>query len=136
MKLTAVAKKMILFLFIFLLVLVGFGFACYHSRTAFPFALGSFLGVALSIGKVILLSRTAQKVAEMEKERAANYVRVQQFIRFLLTGMVLVLSAVIPFINLYSTAAGVLSFQIALLFMKRSAEKDKNVQQNTDTQER
>ncbi|MCL2508866.1 MAG: ATP synthase subunit I [Oscillospiraceae bacterium] len=122
MRLSDIAKKMILVICVSLLVIVAAGAAYYRSLMLLPFALGAFSGATLNVLKVFMLDRAVKKIAGMEKERAGNYARVQHFLRFLLTGAVLVIAALVPFINIWGAAAGVLTYNIAALFMKRFAE--------------
>jgi len=133
MKLSDIAKRMILVIGISFLVLIAAGIAYYRSFAFLPFALGAFLGTALNVYKVIMLDRTVKKVAGMEKEKAGNYVTVQRFLRFLLTGIILVLSALLTFINVWGAAAGVLTFQIAAFFIKNFNGHDENPNEETKT---
>ena len=122
MKLSDVAKKMIFILGIAFLILLAAGFtgSFFISALEFlPFALGALLGALLNVFKVWMLDRTVKKVVGMEAAKAGNYVRMQQLLRFVLTGLVLVAAALIPFISIWGAAVGVLTFQIALPFMKR-----------------
>jgi hypothetical protein len=85
-----------------------------------PFALGALLGVLLNAVKVILLDRTVSKVLGDEKVNAGNFVRWQHFLRFSLTALVFLLAALVPFISILGTAAGVLTLQAAVFFAKRA----------------
>jgi len=122
MKLSGIAKRMILILSVSLLLLVAASAVYYRSFAFLPFALGALLGAAANIAKVILLERAVNKTVGMEAETGGNYIRIQNFFRFLLTGAVLVAAAFIPFISLYGAAAGILSYQIAALLLKNYSE--------------
>ena len=122
MRLSDIAKRMIKVICIFLLLLIAASAAYYRSIAFLPFAAGASLGVALNVLKVILLDRAVSKAVRMEKERAGNYIRIQHFLRFLLTGGVLVAAALLPFISIWGAAAGICTLQIALFFAKRSGD--------------
>jgi len=132
MKLSDAAKKMLLALLCALPLLVGAGALFYRSWAFLPFAGGALLGTALSAAKVILLERTVRKMASIEdKEKAANYVRLQSLLRFLLTGLVLVLPAFairwgLPPGVFWGAAAGVLAYQLAVYSMRLFTKKGDN----------
>lgn len=132
MRLSDIAKKMLWILCILFVILMVAGIAYYRSFAFFPFALGAFLGVALNIFKVIMIDRITKKIVDMEKGKASNYATVQHFLRFLLTGVILVLSAVLPFINIWGAAAGVLTFPIATFSVKHFTDHAKHSSKNTD----
>ena len=62
------------------------------------------------------------KALTMEQKKAGNYVSIQHLLRFLLTGVVLVLGAILPQISLWGVAAGVLAFQLALYNIKDASK--------------
>jgi len=108
----------------------------YRSLEFLPFALGAVLGVALNIVKIFILDRTTVKVLNMENKRAGSYIRIQHFLRFVLTGLVLLMAALLPFINVWGAAIGVCTLQVAVFFTKRpvhfSADSNKIVNDTTD----
>ena len=124
MKLSAIAKRMILVIIIctFVILIIGAVLAFLHMGEFLPVALGAFFGVAISVLKVIMIDRTVKNVAGMEADTAGKYVRIQHFLRFGITGALLVIAALVPFINLLSAAAGVLTFQVATMSMRRVSE--------------
>jgi hypothetical protein len=83
-----------------------------------PFFFGVSLGSVVSIVKVFLLDNTVNKALSMDKTGAGKYVSLQYFIRFFLTGVVLYIGAVVPDINLWGVAAGVIAFQLATYGIK------------------
>ena len=118
MKLSDIAKRMIWIIGISFIVLVAGGIIYYRSTKCLPFILGAFLGTSLNVFKIIMIERTVKKATGMEKEQVKNYVTIQHFLRFLLTGVILFLSAILQFINLWGAVAGVLSFHVAAFSMK------------------
>lgn len=127
MRLSAIAKRMLLVVCLSLPLLAAGGFAYYRSLALFlPFLCGALLGTALGVGKVILLDRAVAGIAGMEKERGMNYARLQQLLRFLLTGAVLVIAALLPFERrqpLWGAAASVLAYQAAVYALKLFGKK-------------
>ena len=124
MKLSDIAKRMLLVICISLPLLIAGAFAYYRSLNFLYFALGALLGTILNAAKVILIERTAKKLIGMEKERAANYARIQGLLRFLLTGIVLAVPAFaikqwgLPAGVFWGAAAGALVYQVAVYSMK------------------
>lgn len=118
MKISDLAKKMIItILAIALLSILGSLFF-YRSLAFIPFLFGVVLGSASSISKVFLLESTVDKAIKMEVRKAKNYVSVQHILRLLLSGAVLVIGALLPQISLWGVAAGVLAFHPAIYIAK------------------
>jgi len=119
MKLNDIAKKMI-FVLCILLAVITVGSAIYYRSLAFlPFATGALLVVALNIVKIVMLDHAVDKALTMtEGKSAGNYMRVQYFLRFILTGAVLVFAATSPYINLWGAVAGVFTMPVAAYSMK------------------
>lgn len=118
MKLTDLAKKMILTICVLFLIFAAISAGYYRSLSCLPFILGLVAGTIASVIKVMLLSRTVDKALEMEKEAAGRYVNIQHFLRLLLTASVLLLGALVPAISLWGVVAGVFAFQISVYVMK------------------
>lgn len=113
MDLIGITKKMIIMICVLLLVFVAAGIIYYRSLSAFPFALGAFLGAGVSVLKVLMLGRAVEKAVDMPGNDAVNFVRLNNFLKLLLTGIVLVLSAVLPIVNLWGAVAGIMTFPLA-----------------------
>ena len=122
MKLTNLAKRMILTILMIGIICTLVSIIYYRSLDVLPFFLGILLGSAVSIGKVFLLEKAVDKALTMEQKKAGNYVSIQHLLRFLLTGVVLVLGAILPQISLWGVAAGVLAFQLALYNIKDASK--------------
>jgi len=120
MRLSAAAKRMIRVVCISFPILVVGSAVYYRSLACAPFVLGLLLGTFLNITKIWMLNRTTKKVLGMEVLRAGNYVRVQHFLRFFLTCIVLVIAALAPFVDLWGAIAGVVVYQIAVYTLKGS----------------
>lgn len=118
MKISDLAKKMIIAILVISLLCVLASVIYYRSLDFLPFFLGATLGSASSISKVFLLENTVDKVLTMESKKAKNYVTLQHLLRLLLSGAVLVLGALVPQISLWGVAAGVLAFHPAIYIAK------------------
>ena len=66
-----------------------------------------------------MLDRAVGKAVQMQQGKVSNYIRLQHFARFLLTGAVFALAALVPFLNIWGAAAGILTLQFAVFFAKR-----------------
>ena len=118
MKLSDLAKRMIFTILIIALIFI-LGSVIYHRSLDFlPFALGVLIGSAVSIVKVFLLERAIDKVLTMEEKHAGNYVSLQHILRLFLSGIVLILGAIVPQISLWGVASGILAFQLAIYNVK------------------
>ena len=85
----------------------------YRSLDFLPFMFGVFSGTAVSIVKVFLLDNAVNKALTMEQKHAGNYLSIQYLLRFVLTGVVLYLGAIVPQLSLWGVVAGILAFQLA-----------------------
>jgi hypothetical protein len=133
MRLSDIAKRMTTVIGVSLLLLISASAAYYRSFAFFPFALGALLGASLNVLKIMSLDRTVEKAMHMEKTAAENHVRFQHFLRFFLTGAILLLSALLPIINIWGTAAGICTLQIATFFSKHPSNKENAAKDTTDS---
>ncbi|MCL2045393.1 MAG: hypothetical protein FWG88_03295 [Oscillospiraceae bacterium] len=118
-----IAKKMILVIIscgIFIAT-VGILLSYMQISSFLPVFLGTIFGVAISIIKVVMIDGAVNRITGLETQTVSAYVHLQHILRFGITGVLLVVAALVPFINIYSTAAGVLSFQVASLSVRNSA---------------
>ena len=118
MNLSDTSKRMVLVMSVLTAVIIGIGAVYYRSLSVFPFGIGVVLGAAVNSVKIIMLERAVQRVVIMDEKNAGNYMRNQYLIRFALTGLGLVLAVKAPFINLWGMVAGILTMQIATLYIK------------------
>ena len=122
-NLSGIARKTALAVSILLLVIVAAGFAYYRSFTLgyLYFIVGAILGAALNIYKIIAINRVINRAPGMDPESAGNYARGQYLLRFLLTTVVLFAAALVPFINIWGTAAGIFTMPVATFFANRGS---------------
>lgn len=126
MKISNLAKKMIITILIISVICVLGSVIYYRSLKFLPFLFGVILGSTMSIVKVFILERVIDKALTMEQKTAGKYVSLQHLLRLFLSGIVLFLGAVVPQISLWGVAAGILSFQVAaynVKFTSKSGDK-------------
>ena len=135
MRLSDLSKRMIKVVCILTALTLAAGAAFYRYFSYLPFAFGALLGAALNILKIIMLNRTVIRLSSVTVERARNYALVQHLARFALTGAVLLLSAMLPFLDIWGAATGIFIFQIAAYSMKRGIDREEgaNIQANQES---
>lgn len=114
MKVSPLAKRMIITIVGISALFVVASFIYYRSLAFLPFLLGALLGTSVSIWKVFVLERAVDRALGMDKKKAGNYVSLQQLFRLFVTGVVLFTGAVVPQVSLWGVAAGIIAFQLAL----------------------
>ncbi len=118
MKISDLAKRLLLTICILAAVLMAASVVYYRSSSCLPFVFGVLLGAAVGAAKVIILELAVDKVLSMEKKAAGNYARLQHTLRLLLTAAALVLAALVPGISLWGAAAGILTFQASVYIQR------------------
>ena len=116
MKLSVIAKKTMsaILLCNMAIALVFFIFALINKSDVLPYIYGVLAGTGISLLKVAMIERAVKRVAEMAIVSVGPYVGMQHLIRFGITGMLMVAVANLQDIDILSTAASVLSFQVAV----------------------
>lgn len=113
MKLSDLAKRMIRAI-LFIVIVCILGSIIYHRSLDFlPFLFGAIIGSAFSIFKVFLLDRAVDKALTMEKYKALKYVFFQSILRLLISGIALLIGALVPLISLWGVVAGIVAFPLA-----------------------
>ncbi len=74
--------------------------------------LGIIFGLVFSLLKLKLMQNTLAKAVTMPEGRAQKYVNVQYMIRYILTGVVLVIAALEPSIHLLGVFFGLISMKV------------------------
>jgi hypothetical protein len=120
-----IAKRMItVILALMALIIIAAAIVVYVREMGFvshflPFAGGAVLGAGINVMKVFLLDRAVNKAVGIEEGKSgAVYMRLQYFVRFILTGVVLVGAVLISTVLFWGAAAGVLTNQLAAYSMK------------------
>lgn len=79
--------------------------------TPIPFVIGVALGTIFNGIKVVWLEHTVNKIVNMDDPKAgANYLRMQNLLRFWATAGILLIGAYVPFVDLFGAIFGVLTF--------------------------
>jgi len=90
------SRLMIRMVIVTALLIIVIGMIYYRSFAALPFALGVIVTSCLNIIKIRMLEQTVHKVMSMtDQDAGKNTVRLQYLLRYLLTGVVLVLVGLI-----------------------------------------
>lgn len=90
------------------------------------FTLGIAFGLIFSILKLMLMKNSIKRSVTMPEAKAQRYANVQYMIRYLLTGVVLLVAALEPTINLLGVFLGLLSMKVGAymqLFVIKRTEK-------------
>ena len=90
------------------------------------FTIGLAFGLVFSILKLMLMKNSIKKSVTMPEAKAQRYANVQYMIRYLLTGIVLLVAALEPTINLLGVFLGLLSMKVGAymqLFVIKRNEK-------------
>ena len=120
---TATAKK----LFWSILALAGVAAVVrvvYSPATALPFILGLVLGTGVNMLRVKMLDQTVARALDMSEKNAGSYIQFSYLARYLLTGVVLVLAALAPSIDLWGAAIGILIWPAGVMTLKHLARAD------------
>ena len=114
------AKKMILIIGALSLLLAAGGAIYYRSLVgAAQFALGVALSAALNMAKVYLLERTVRKSVDIgDPDAGKRYAQLQYLSRYMLTGLVLAVAALAPFVDLWGAIIGIFVWQAAIVAMR------------------
>lgn len=90
-----------------LLSLACFAIGAFFVTDILAYAKGLAFGTIFSVLKWILLERSIKKSLDMAPNAASAYISLHYMLRYLLTGVVLVVSALEPSINLYAAIIGI-----------------------------
>lgn len=107
-------------------------------ENSLQYAVGLALGGTFSVIKVVMMEKSLNKIAEAGEEKQAKGMGQMYFvIRFILTAVVLVAAALLSFVGIFGTIAGILSLKVAAYITpavenrisKKEIEKKENEQQ-------
>lgn len=94
------------------------------------YTIGLLFGLIFSILKLMLMQNSIKKAVMMSEAKAQKYMNVQYMIRYVLTGIVLVVAALEPSISLLGVFIGLMSMKVAAylqLFIIKKNKKQKKV---------
>ena len=114
----------IVYMILFSLIMEIIGILVVDDAKAFT--IGLVFGLVFSILKLMLMKNSIKKSVTMPEAKAQRYANVQYMIRYLLTGIVLLVAALEPTINLLGVFLGLLSMKVGAymqLFVIKRNEK-------------
>ena len=114
----------IVYMILFSLIMEIIGILVVDDAKAFT--IGLVFGLVFSILKLMLMKNSIKKSITMPEAKAQRYANVQYMIRYLLTGIVLLVAALEPTINLLGVFLGLLSMKVGAymqLFVIKRNEK-------------
>lgn len=114
----------IVYMILFSLIMEIIGILLVDDAKAFT--IGLAFGLVFSILKLMLMKNSIKKSVTMPEAKAQRYANVQYMIRYLLTGIVLLVAALEPTINLLGVFLGLLSMKVGAymqLFVIKRNEK-------------
>lgn len=126
-------KSIVLQLTILIVAILAiiFGISVIVLDDPWVFAKGLAFGGIFSILKVKLMESTMKKAVKKDPAKAQAYASLHYFLRYLLTGIVLVIGALEPSISLLGTVIGILSLKLAAYlqgYREKPTPKDGSVE--------
>lgn len=102
---------LIVYMILFSLIIEIIGILLVNNKMSFT--KGILFGLIFSILKLSLMKHTIEKAVMMPEGKAQKYTNVQYMIRYILTGIVLLVAALEPSIDLIGVFFGLLSMKVA-----------------------
>src|SRR5699024_12361768 len=124
LNLTYIAKRMIYSIMIIALIGIVGSVLFYRSLEFLPFLWGVILGSLTSIVEVVLLDKAVDKALSMDNKKAKNYVGLQHILRLCLSVVVLVVGAVVPQLNLWVVALGIVAVVLSVYTVRDVVNAD------------
>lgn len=125
-KLEKVTKLVIIN--VLLLACIALGAGIYFVSSPYAYLKGIAFGTIMTILRMILIERSTKKALDMDKARSTVYFGWTYLIRYIITGVVLVVAALQPdHINIWGVIIGLLLLKPAAYIVKireRKSEKE------------
>ena len=102
---------LIVYMVVFSLIMEIIGILLVSNKKSFT--MGLLFGLIFSIIKLLLMKNTIEKAVTMPEGKAQKYMNAHYMIRYILTGIVLVVAALEPSIDILGVFLGLLSMKIA-----------------------
>lgn len=122
-------NAMVIYMILFSIIVYIIGILLVNNKLSWTF--GMLFGLVFAILKLKLMENTFTKALQMPEAKAQKYANVQYMIRYVLTGIVLVVAALEPSINLLGVFFGLFSMKAAvymqLLLDKKREKETKNI---------
>jgi len=94
--------------------------SAHHISELSAFAVGVSMAMGLNILRVFWLKRTVDTAVTLDSQAAANHLRSQNFMRFVVTIAVLLAAALLPdqFVNILGAAIGIFTWPIGMYLLR------------------
>ncbi len=115
------------------LISLGLALFCFLTQNPLTFAVGVFFGGFYSILNFRLMQLTFNKAMKMPSVRAQKYVQTRYFLRYLLTGVVIYVAIINPWVNIVGVLLGLFAVKISVLL--NATLPKKNTKKNVSTNE-
>ncbi|MGL5677539.1 MAG: ATP synthase subunit I [Cellulosilyticaceae bacterium] len=103
-------KKIIIIMTSFSILAYGIGLLLTQDKISWT--LGVFLGLVIAILKLKLMKNTLTKAMAMPEDKAKSYTQRHYMIRYILTGVLLLVAALTPGVSLLGVFIGLLSMKV------------------------
>ncbi len=100
-----------------LLSIITLGIGIFFVQNDWAFVKGLLLGFSISVLMFLQTAKTVEKAVMLSPGDAQKLMTSRYFVRMLIYGAVLVLSAKVPNINILATTLGLVSIRFAILVM-------------------
>lgn len=104
-------NQLVVYMILFSLIVEIIGILLVKNKMSFT--VGILFGLIFSILKLMLMKKSIEKAVTMPAEKAQVYTNVQYMVRYILTGIVLVVAALEPSIDIFGVFFGLLSMKVA-----------------------
>jgi len=119
---------LIVYMILFSLIVEIIGILLVSNKMSFT--IGILFGLIFSILKLNLMKNTIKKAVMMPEGKAQKYANVHYMIRYILTGVVLLVAALEPSIDIVGVFFGLLSMKVAA-YMQIFMDKRNEVKANS-----
>lgn len=114
----SIVKKAITILAV--LIVISFVFLNEPMRWAYGYIFGGLIGIL----NFILLARTMERAVEMPPHKAQGYATVNYFIRFIITGVVIIVALKADYINALAAVIGIVLIKLIILVTNLFSDKE------------
>lgn len=101
------------------LMLLGF-----LTKDPLKFSMGVFFGGCYSILNFRLMQLTFDKAMKMPSAKAQKYVQTRYFLRYLITGVVIYVAIINPWVNIVGVLLGLIAVKISVLINTTVSKKN------------
>lgn len=118
---------MVVYMILFSLIVEIIGILLLESKLSFT--MGLLFGLIFSILKLKLIQNTIEKSVQMPEGKAQKYTNAQYMLRYVLTGIVLVVAALEPSVDLLGVFFGLFSMKVGAymqIFINKKVEERQN----------